>query len=878
MRDMLTGTVTFLFTDIEGSTRLLQRLGDRYREVVDEHGRILREAIASGGGTEIHTEGDSFFAVFPTPVRALAGAVQAQRDLASHQWPDGHSVRVRMGLHTGEGVLGGDDYIGLDVHVAARIAAAGHGGQILTSEATRALVEHALPDGVSLRDLGRHRLKDIERPEHLYDLIIEGLPAEFPAIRTVDARPTNLPPQRTSFVGRESELAEVTSLLAETRLLTLTGPGGTGKTRLALKVAADHLDRFSHGVFFADLSAIVDPALVPSVIAQALQVREEAGRDLLDTLADHLRDRHLLLVLDNSEQVIEARIAVARLLDAAPRLAVLATSRTPFHVSAEREYQVPPLLVPDPGDVADLDVVTRSEAVALLTERAAALRPGFRVTDQNASTVAQIAARLDGLPLAIELAASRLKILSPEALLERLDQRLSLLTGGARDLPERQRTLRSTLEWSHDLLEAAEQRLFARLGAFNGGWSLDAAEAVCGPGLELAVLDGLGTLVDHSVVRPGEPTDGETRFSMLETIREFAVEHLAVSGEGDHLRHRHAGYFRDLAEEAEHHLTREDRVAWLSTLEGEHDNLRAALDWAERTGDVDTGLRTAAAIWRFWLQRGRLSEGRGRLERLLATPGVAARGPVRARALSALGGIAYWQNDYPPMRAAYEEAVGIARDVGDPRLLASSLLDLSYIPFVEQEPDRSEAILREGLARAEEAGDRVLTAEFLSSIGFLEVVRGDPAAALEPRRTAIEMLRQEGAAWQLGQYLGGQAMIARMVGDLGAAKRDLHEALEMFAQARDSLSISMTLTGLALVANDEGDHERAARLGGAAARIRDELGGGVPPELVGRWGDPEEDARQALGEDAYRRARTEGYAMDSEEAVASALEDREEHW
>jgi predicted ATPase/class 3 adenylate cyclase len=875
MRGLPTGTVTFLFTDIEGSTRLLQGLGDGFHAVVAEHGRILRQAIASGGGTEIRTEGDSFFAVFPTPAGALAAAVRAQRALAAHPWPEGHSLRVRMGLHTGQGVLGGDDYIGLDVHLAARIAAAGHGGQVVLSEATRALVGHDLPHGVSLRDLGRHRLKDIEHPEHLYDLVIDGLLAEFPAIRTLDARPTNLPPQRTSFVGREREVAEVTSLLSETRLLTLTGPGGTGKTRLALKVAGGHLDRFPDGVFFADLSSIVDPALVPMAIAQALLVREEPGRELLDTLADHLRDRHLLLVLDNSEQVIEAGAAIARLLDRAPRLTILATSRARFHISAEHEYQVPPLAVPDPGRVADLDLVTRSEAVALFTERAAAIRPGFRLTSQNAPAVAQIAARLDGLPLAIELAASRLNVLSPEALLERLGRRLPLLTGGARDLPERQRTLRGTIEWSHDLLEAEEQRLFARLGTFNGVWSLEAAEVICWPGLRLKVLDGLGTLMDHSMVRPGESGDGEPRFTMLETIREFAVERLTSSGEADEIRRRHSEHFRHLAEEAELHLTREDRVLRLARLESEHDNLRAALDWAERTGNADTGLRTAAAIWRFRLQRGHLSEGRARLERLLPIPGAEARGPVRARALGALGGIAYWQNDNPRTRAAYQEAVDIAREVGDARLLASALLDLSYIPYLEQEPERAEAILREGLATAEEAGDRVLIAEFWSSIAFLEVVRGKPADAIELRRTAIEILREEGAAWKLGQYLGGQAMVTRMVGDLDAARGYLREALEMFARARDTMSISMALTSLALVANDDGRHDRAARLVGAAARIRDELGGGIPPELACRWGDPEEEARRALGEDAYRRARAEGYAMDTEAAVAYALSNDE---
>jgi predicted ATPase/class 3 adenylate cyclase len=870
MKKLPIGTVTFLFTDIEGSTRLLQRLGDRYQEVVDGHGGILREAIASGGGTEVQTEGDSFFAVFPTPVGALAAAVQAQQALASHGWPEAHSVRVRMGLHTGNGVLGGDNYIGLDVHLAARIAAAGHGGQVVLSDATRKFVEHTLPDGVSLRDLGRHRLKDIERPEHLYDLVIAGLPADFRAVRTLEARPTNLPSQRTSFVGREREKTEVTNLLANTRLLTLTGPGGTGKTRLALKVAADHLNRFSDGVFFVDLSPIVDPALVPSAIAQALLIREEIGRDLLDTLADHLRDRHLLLVIDNSEQVIEAGAVIARLLDAASRLSVLATSRAPFRLSGEHEYVVPPLAVADPSDVADMDMVTGSEAVRLFTERSAAIRPGFHVTNSNAFTVAQIAARLDGLPLAIELAASRLNILSPEALLERLDRRLPLLTTGPRDLPDRQRTLRNTIEWSHDLLGAEEQRLFARLGTFNGGWTLEAAEAICASGLKLSVLDGLGTLVDQSLVRRSD--DAQPRFTMLETIREFAVERLAASGAEDDLRRRHAEHFRDLAEEANQHLMLENRVDWLTLLEDEHDNIRGALDWAERTGDADTGLRTAASVWRFWQQRGHLAEGRRRLEFLLSLPGSSARTPPRARALGALGGISYWQNDYPPTRAAYEEAVDIARELGDRQLLASALLDLSYIPFVEQNVDGAETILREALTVADDAGDRVLRAEVLSSIAFVEVARGNPAAAREPYRTAIEILREEGAAWQAASHLTGLGMITRAAGDADTAKRHLREALEIFAQASDMLSTSMALRGLALIANDEGLHERGARLVGAEERIREQVGGGVPPELIGRWGDPAEDARRALGDDGYRRARAEGYAMEMEAAVALALE------
>jgi predicted ATPase/class 3 adenylate cyclase len=876
MRDLPIGTVTFLFTDIEGSTRLLRQLGDRYREVVDGHGRILRQAIARGGGSEVGTEGDSFFAVFPSPGGALAAAVHAQRALAAQPWPNGHPVKVRMGLHTGDGVLGGDDYIGLDVHRAARIAAAGHGGQILVSEATRALVEHTLPDGVSLRDLGRHRLKDIEHPEHLYDLVVSGLPADFPEIRTLDARPTNLPSQRTSFVGREREVAEVTSLLARTRLLTLTGPGGTGKTRLALKVAADHLDRFSDGVFFADLSPIRDPALVPSAIAEVLLVREEAGRDLPDTLADHLRDRHLLLVLDNSEQVIEAGSAVARLLDASAGLTVLATSRVPFHVSGEREYQLSPLAVPDPARVSDLDAMARSEAVALFTERAAAANPGFRVTTENASTVAEITARLDGLPLAIELAASRLKVLSPESLLTRLGQRLSLLSGGARDLPERQRTLRGTIEWSHELLEPQEQRLFARLAVFNGGWTVEAGEVVCEPGLDIEVLDGLGSLVDHSLVRRLEVPDREARFAMLDTIREFSTEQLAASGEEADIRNRHLEYMRNLAEEAETGVVLAGETPWLSRLEREHDNLRGALDWAERAGVAGSGLRAAAAVWRFWQQRGHLSEARTRLQRLLALPGAEARDAVRARALGALGSITYWQNDYAVMRTAYEEAVHIAREVGDPRLLASALLNLSYVPALEGDLERVESIVREGLEVARDGGEPTVVADLWTFLGFLEVWRGNPSGALDPLHTAIDILRGAADRLVLADHLIGLGIVMLMLGDHDAAKGHFRESLETFAKAKSTVNIATVLPAFAMLANAGGDHERAARLLGAAARIREESGGGAPPELMAKLGDPDTDARRALGEEAFERAHGEGYAMTIEEGVSYALQEENE--
>ncbi len=471
-----TGTVTFLFTDIQGSTGLLQALGETYVSVQERHCEIIRTAVTAEGGHVVRTEGDSFFVTFVDPRSAVRAAVAAQRNLSETDWPEGVELRVRMGLHTGQGVLSGDDYIGIDVNTAARIAGLAHGGQVLVSDATRTLVKHDLPDGVTLRDLGEHRLRDIAYPEHLFDLVIDGLPSDFPAIRSLDVRPNNLPMQLTSFVGRADEIAQAVQLLTEHRLVTLTGPGGSGKTRLALAVAREVLPRFEDGVFFVDLAPLSDHAQVPSVIAQALAIREQKGRPLIDTLVDGLAATDVLLVLDNFEHVLSGAWIADRLLKAAPKLQILVTSRAPLRLYGEQELPVPPLALPDLSDADEPMVLSRYEAIALFTERARAASPGFVLSDDNARLVADMCARLDGLPLAIELAASRIKVLTPQAILSRLGG-LDLLTATTRNLPPRQRTLRATVTWSYSLLEEPEQRLFARLSVFRGGAGLEAVDA-----------------------------------------------------------------------------------------------------------------------------------------------------------------------------------------------------------------------------------------------------------------------------------------------------------------------------------------------------------------------------------------------------------------
>jgi predicted ATPase/class 3 adenylate cyclase len=858
--ELPTGTVTFLFTDIEGSTRLLQELGDRYAAVRDQHAAIVRRAIAEGGGVEVSTEGDSFFAAFGGPAGAVRAAVAAQRGLAGHAWPAGFPVRVRMGLHTGEGVRGGDNYVGIDVNRAARIAAAAHGGQVIVSDATRALVEHALPEGASLRDLGEHRLKDIALSVHLHDLVIEGLEADFPAPRTLDARRDNLPPQLTSFVGRQEEIAEVKRLLGRVRLLTLTGAGGTGKSRLALQVAAELLPELEHGALFVDLSAVTDPALVPAAVARALRVPEVAGRPVLEAVKDHLRDQELLLVVDNFEQVVAAGPLVEELLTAAPRLKVLVTSRVALGLRGEQEYDVP--------------VLSRAEAVRLFSERAQAVRPGFRVTDENAGAVAEIAARLDGLPLAIELAATRTKVLSPEQMLPRLAQRLSVLTSGARTLPERQRTLRNAIAWSHDLLGDAEQRWFARLSVFAGGWTLPSAEAVCDPtGLGLDALEALASLVDQSLVRRTDPTDGGPRFSMLETIREFGQERLAAGGDLDPVRARHARHFLDLAEEAAPHLTADDQGEWLDRCDLEHANLRAALRWAIQAGEADRAQRAAGALWRFWQQRGHLAEGRQWLQEVLAMPSGQPPTAARATALTGAGGIAWWQEDIPAARAFYAEALAIERRLGDPGRTAEALYNQAFVAGAAGDFDAAGRFFQESLELFRRAGDEAGVTRAQWMVVIPDLVAGRWERTIATAEEAVAAWRRAGDRLSLADGLVWTAVVYARAGRPADARAAVAEALEAFRQVDSPMGMVSVLLSLTYLARWEERYEDAVRLAGAAESLRERVGGRVPLVfLSGFLGDPEAEARAHLPEEVAGRAYREGRAMTEDAALALALD------
>jgi predicted ATPase/class 3 adenylate cyclase len=871
--DLPTGTVTFLFTDIEGSTKLLRELGEAYGPVQDDHMRQMREAIAEAGGTEIRTVGDAFFAVFPTAAGAVRAAVAAQRAFASHRWTQGQPLRVRMGMHTGEGRLGGDDYLGLDVNRAARIAAAGHGGQVLVSEATRGLMAEVLPEGVALRDLGEHRLKDFDAPQRIHQLAIEGLPADFPPLKSLEI-PTNLPPELTSFLGREAELEEIGRLLDSTRLLTLTGPGGSGKTRLALRAASNVLNRFQDGVYLVELASVTEADLVPGVIASVLGGGERGPRSVIETLQIELRHRTLLLVLDNLEQVIEAASAVATLLAAAPEIRFLVTSRSPLRIRGEQEFPVPPLDLPDPAQLPPPGDLTRFEAVALFVERATAIDPHFALNAENAPAVAEICRRLDGLPLAIELAASRLRLLSPATMLERLDRALPLLAGGSRDVPDRQRTLRGAIGWSYDLLSTSFATLFRRLCVFAGGFTIAAAEAVSDPDGELGLetMGGLEALLDSALVRRRADMMGGDRFETLQTVREFGLDRLVEHDEASAVGRRHALFFLDLAEAAEPKLRGPEIGLHMGMLHLEHDNLRTALAWALEADEGEIALRMVSALWRFWHLHGDLTAGRRWIDQALALPSAAARTAPMAKALIAAGSLAYWQQDEPATSASYAEALAIFNEIGDEAGIAGAKYNMAFALSLSGEVPEAVEMFRASRATFEARGEKRGVADSLFGLSIACRLRGEFVTA---RAAAEEGLRIHD---ELGDFFGvygtlyALGRVAAEMGDTETARLHFLRALEMAEQFGDRTGIALSMDNLVDREIRRGNTVRAMRLAGAADAIKEGVGGEAPPELVD-LPDPRERVRETLSEEEIEAAWGEGRAMTLEEAVAYAREE-----
>jgi predicted ATPase/class 3 adenylate cyclase len=872
-----TGTVTMLFSDIEDSTAVLRRLGDRYGQALSAQRALLRAAFAGFGGRELGTEGDSFFVVFESAGDAVGCCVAGQRALAGHDWPGGVPVRVRMGLHSGEPARHEDGYVGLDVHRTARIAAAAHGGQVVLSDATRQLAESRLPARVSVRDLGWHRLKDIEAPERIYQLAAPGLPDGFAPLRSLGA-PSRLPVPMTALVGRDLDLEQLRSALTGPgiRLVTLTGTGGVGKTRLALAAAAALDQDFPHGVFFVALAAVRDAGVMWKTIADTLDVTGDGSAERAVT--GYLADRRVLLVLDNLEQLDGAAGVAAGLLAAAPALVVLAASRRPLHLPGEQELPVLPLQVPREASVED---AAASAAVRLFVQQAGMARPGFAVTEGNAADIAAICGRLDGLPLAIELAASRVKLLAPRALLARLGRSLDLAAADVGQ-PSRQQTLRNTIAWSYDLLAPSLAEAFRRTGVFAGGCDLDALAAVAaarpGPGAGADPLELAAGLHDVSLITVTDGPDGEPRVGMLETIREYALERLEQAGDLDDARRRHARYYAGVAERADEQLhgSGPAHLAALDRLEAEHDNLRASLAWSLETrtagpvpGDGEraaTGLRLVQALVAFWYRHGHATEGRRWLQRAIELAAEDGGAPL-ATAAHWLGVLLRQQGEMHAALALYERSLAIWRDLGDREQQAKALAGLGVTHHFLGDPDAARSLLEDSIAIARELDDDYPLRVALSNLGGVESDAGNFDRATQLLQEALARDRKEGDLRGVAIGQDGLAWVSLRAGRAREA-RDLQSGmLDYVVSCGDPEFLATTLETAACITAELGEGLRAARLAGAAEAIRHKAGTPIPqPEaaLLERFLAP---ARATIARQAWDAELAAGRALTQQQAA-----------
>ena len=894
-----TGTVTFLLTDIEGSTRHWEQCPEAMCPALARHDNLLRRSIEDNGGWVFKTVGDAFCAAFSTANSALEAALAAQLVLHAEPWELPTPLLVRMALHTGACEERGGDYFGPPLNRLARLMATGHGGQILLSGATQELAQPCLPNGVSLRDMAAHRLKDLQQPEHVFQLVHPALPGDFPPLRSLQAFANNLPLQMTSFVGRQRETQTITGLLSTRRLVTLTGAGGCGKTRLALQAGAETLERWGDGVWLVELAPLSDPSLVAQALASAVGVREEPGRSLTDTLTEYLRAKDTLLLLDNCEHLLGGCASLVQaLLQTCPGVAVLATSREALGIPGEQPWRVPPLPFADPERLPDgkKDIAAALlgyDAVRLFVDRARVQKPDFVLNRGNAPAVAHVCRRLDGIPLALELAAARVRSLSVEEINARLDDRFRLLTGGSRMALPRQQTLRALIDWSYDLLTEGEKTLLRRLSVFAGGWTLTAAEEVCaGGGVEVAgiedleVLDLLTGLVDKSLVVYEEQADRDARYRLLETVRQYASDRLAEDAEVETLCVRHQRFFLSLVEETEPKLHGPEQTAHLDRLEDEQDNLRAALEWSAAlngAGSVESGavgLQMAGALFWFWHLRGHISEGRRWLDSALTRAGAGVGGAGRARALQGAGQLAYYQSDYSAARILLEESGAIWRSLGDERSLAYSQVYLCASVHALKDYVTAGSVIAESVALARVCGDSWTLAMSLWMRGTFLHTRGDDAAARPLLEESVTLFREVSDRWALIAPLIYLAQIADNRQEFSGACALLEEAMRLSQAVGDRLRVSGTLDSFAHLALGQADAsgtqervKRAARLMGAASVLRRSMMASMPNVVKERHSRDMASARAALGEAAFAAAWGEGEAMTLEWAVEYALSD-----
>ncbi len=849
--------------------RLARALGNEWDDLNARQQAMVRVAVEAHGGLAVRTEGDAVFAVFREAVPAILAAVQLQRSLADHAWPEGTPVRVRVGVHTGEAHHAGDDYGGFDVNRAARIAAVGHGGQIVLSDPTRALVEAELPAGATVRDLGRHALKDVPQPERLFQLDAPGLATDFPPIRTGSTSAGNLPPRLTSFIAREPEIQALAALLAGTRLVTITGPGGIGKTSLAIELARGRADAFPDGAWTVPLDTVAEPAGVTAAIARTLAIYDGPGRPVIEGLIHFLAERRTLLILDNFEHVLDAAGDVATLLRGAPELRVVVTSRAALRIAGEQEY---PLGVLGATGAANGGADTAA-AAHLFIERAGAVRPGWEPGDA-AAVVDDICRFVDCLPLGIELAAARVAMLSPATIRDRLAARLPLPGAGPRDVPARQRTLDGTIAWSYELLSPDRRRLVRELAVFDGGFDLDQVGLVATmpPGDD--VLDALLELADQSLIARSALTGHESglggiRFRMLETIRTFALRQLADDGSEAAVRRRHAMAMLALAEEALPHLPGAGQARWLDRLALDHANLASALRWAIDAGDIDTAQRLSFATWRYWQIGGHLREGRALADAVVDMPGADEPSPGRMWSIAAAGGLAYWQADAVRSGVLYEAQLKAALQIGNEVGIADASFNLASIRFIEGRAEEGRAHLERARELYTKLGDDKGFARTEWARGNVMQLRDDPAAAVQLLEAAKGGYATSGDATYEALAAGSLAIAHLTLGNRVEAFQYGLESLVIGHAIRDVATTTITLAAAAMMLLDVDRNEEAATLMGAFDSLC-ELHGVQPPAGMGALifeARVVERAVAALTAEQSAAAVRRGRAMSLDDAV-----------
>jgi predicted ATPase/class 3 adenylate cyclase len=871
------GMVTFLFTDIEGSTPLWEHEPEQMRLALARHHAILRTAITAQAGQAYKTIGDAFQAAFVFPMQAVAAALAAQRALAAQDWETSQPLRVRIGVHVGPAAAAGNDYSTTHtLNRVARIMSSGHGGQILLSVEVADVVRRDLPADVTLRDMGKQRMKGLTHLEHLFQVVASDLPATFPPLKTLDTFRTNLPAQLTSFVGREQAITDVTQLLTTSRLVTLTGPGGTGKTRLALQVAAGVLEAYFDGVWLIELAPLADAALVPQAVATALGLREDAGRPILATLTDFLSARNLLLILDNCEHVVEECAQLAdTLLHACPNLRILASSREALGLAGEAPFRVPSLATPDLHRLPPIETLADYEAVLLFVERATTVLPGFRLTSDNAPAVAQVCSRLDGIPLALELAAARVNVLRIEQIAARLDDRFRLLTGGSRTAVPRQQTLRALIDWSYDLLVEPERVLLRRLSVFAGGWTLEAAEAVCaGDGLDHdEVLDVLAQLVNKSLVVADREQGQETRYRLLETIRQYALERLVESGETDAVQWRHTEYCLLLVTTRQPDFPDAPDVAWLSRMEVEHDNLRAVLAWSLGQGEMLLAGRLTLSLEWFWFARGHISEGRRWLDMVLSKhESNSLSTSVLAIVNRMAGYFAYFQGDYGRAKTLFETSLSLFRNPTDKAGVANLLVNLGMVAEAQGDNAQAQAFFAESLGLRQEVSNKYFIADSLYHLGRLTLFQSNLISAKELLEEALALFLAVESGGMIPIVMGMLGYTLLLQGETPRAIALFREALSLLHNQGNTFMFPYNLIGLAGTLGTQHQAVRAARLIGAAEGLGATTG--LRPSQGERiiWEHIIASIRAQLDEATFTATWAEGQAMTMEQAIAYALD------